>query len=110
MVLRAQSRIKENFVKKKLLKCLIKSAAYTPGFLCNLLSSLYYAKYTTPTFNITKCYFLFNLGYCKGELEESGRKVGGEGGGGGRGEIGRGKHVDDNSEPEPISGRMNDIF
>ena len=29
---------------------------------------------------------------------------------GGRGEIGRGKHVDDNGEPEPISGRMNDIF
>ena len=85
MVLRAQSRIKENFVKKKLLKCLIKSAAYTPGFLCNLLSSLYYAKYTTPTFNITKCYFLFNLGYCKGKLEESGRKVGGEGGGEGGG-------------------------
>lgn len=27
-----------------------------------------------------------------------------------RGEIGRGKHVDDNGEPEPISGRMNDIF
>lgn len=34
----------------------------------------------------------------------------GERGGGGRGEIGRGKHVDDNGEPEPISGRMNDIF
>lgn len=34
---------------------------------------------------MTKCYFLFNLGYCKGKLEESGRKVGGEGGGGGRG-------------------------
>lgn len=32
------------------------------------------------------------------------------GGGGGRGEIGRGKHVDDSGEPEPISGRMNDIF
>ena len=34
---------------------------------------------------MTKCYFLFNLGYCKGKLEESGRKVRGEGGGGGRG-------------------------
>lgn len=32
------------------------------------------------------------------------------GGGGGRGEIGRGKHVDDNGEQELISGRMNDIF